>query len=283
MMRIGMNLWHRDAKRIATMLEEARQLGIDHAEISVDYPFGIDNLEPFLAMARECRERGFTISIHAPWHEINIASPLEPIRVGSVEVLKRVVDNAYRVEALYLVIHATSAQPVCRGRYVEKCIEAARRSISELASYAEDRGMYLAVENVGDPCCGRIDQFAQVVRPPAYACIDVAHAYTFEEDPQRALNEVKYPQMLSRWVSAVGGDRVLVVHLHGVRARGKRLETHLEIDLGVLDPKNFAKAVAKSAKYLVFEVFRRSDGSEANLATLAEVLNELRSWILVYA
>ncbi len=283
MIRIGLNLWYRDAKRVSRVLEEATQIGMDHAEISVDYPFGIEDTEPFLEMARECRERGFTISVHAPWHEINLASPLDPVRRGGLEIVKRVIDGAYRVEALYVVLHVTSSQPVCRGRYAHRRIEAARRSMEELGRYAEERGLYLAVENVGDPCCGRMDQFSRIVEPPVYACIDVAHAYTFEEDPQRAISEVRYPAMLSRWISAVGSDRVLAVHLHGVRARGKRVETHLEVDEDMLDPKNFAKVVARNAKFLVLEVFRSSDGSEATPSTLAKVLSNLRSWILVYA
>jgi len=283
MIRLGINLWHRDARKLGEILEKASAIGVNHAEISADYPFGVEEVESFLEMAKRCRERSFTISVHAPWHELCLASPIEELRRASVEVAKRVIANAYRAEASYVVLHVTSSQPVCRGRFFDRCIEAARKSVSELARVAEDAGMYLAVENVGEPCCGRIDQLSRIVEPPAYACIDVAHAYSFEEDVQRAVREVKMHEMLARWVSAIGRDRVLVVHLHGVRVRGKKLETHLEIDMGMLDAKAFAREVARCAKYLVFEVFKSLDGSEFDVSSLGNVVRELRSWILVYA
>ncbi|NPA96191.1 MAG: TIM barrel protein [Crenarchaeota archaeon] len=283
MIRLGINLWHRDLRRLEKLLEEAQTLGINHAEISADFPFGVTELESFEAMAKVCRERGFTLSIHAPWHEISLASPLEELRAASVEITKKVVRNAYRVEALYVVLHVTSSQPVCRGRLFERCVDAARRSVAELSKAAEELGLYLAVENVGDPCCGRVDQLSRIVEPPAYACIDVAHAYSFEEDPQRAVREVKMHDMLARWVSAIGRDRVLAIHLHGVRARGKKLETHLEIRGDMLDPKAFAKEVSRCARFLVFEVFKKLDGSESDISSIASIVRELRSWILVYA
>ncbi len=283
MLRIGLNLWHRDARRVKEILEKAASIGINHVEISADYPFGVEELEAFEAMARECRERGFTISVHAPWHEISLASPIESLRVASVEVCRKVLRNAYRVEAIYVVLHVTSSQPACRGRLWEKCVEAGRRSVAELGEAAEELGVYLAIENVGDPCCGRIDQFSRVLEPPAYACIDVAHAYSYEENPSKAVSEVKMHEMLAKWVSAVGRDRVLAVHLHGVKARGRKLETHLEIEEGLLDPKAFAKEVSRSARFLVFEVFKKLDGSEWDVPSIARVVRELRSWILVYA
>jgi len=285
--KLGINLWYKDAKNISVILAKAVELGFNHAEISVDYPFGIEDDKPFKDMCRHVREHGLTLSIHAPWHEINLASPLPEVREASIKVIERVLRLAYQAESIYVVLHVTSAQPICKSQaHRHRCISSAIEAVNKLSTVAEQLGLFLAIENVGDPCCGRIDQYSPIVSESrAYACIDIAHALLHESNPRELIKDSSsYATILSNWIESVGRDKVLATHVHSVVERNGRLDPHNIPDESLLDLKALSKVIARSGvKYVIFEAFKNLQGKPLDVLELAKPLNKLRSWLRVYA
>ncbi len=289
MLRIGFNLWYRDSPKVREVVAKAVAIGMNHGEISIDYPFGMVEVEPFEEMAKIVRENGMTVSVHAPWQELNIASPIEEIRRASVEVLKRVLKEAYRVEALHVVVHVTSEQACCRRKpYVDRCIDAATRSLEELVRFAEDLGLTIMVENVSNaPCCGRIDQISEIISRVngVYLCLDVAHAITSDKQRCDSLENVDYADVVSEWSSAVGVERIAELHVHGVKRIGRKIEVHLDLDGVKMDIKRILKTLGRNLRFVVFEVFRSSAGSRESfdIEKLVSYVREFRSWATAYS
>jgi len=285
--RIGINLWHRDAKNTATILTKAVEVGFNHAEVSIDYPFGIEDVEPFKTMCKHVKEYGMTLSVHAPWQEINLASPLREVREASIRIIERALRLAYQVESIYVVLHVTSAQPICKSSaYRHRCISSAVEALNRLATIADELGLLLAVENVGDPCCGRIDQFSPIIAESrTYACIDIAHALLHENNARNLIKDrTSYANVLSSWIDSVGRERVLAIHVHTVVDRNGKLDPHNIPDENLLDIKALSKVIAKSGvKYIVFEAFKNLDGKPVDVTELAQPVSKLKSWLRVYA
>ncbi len=116
----------------------------------------------------------FSYSIHAPSRGVNIASLLEPIRKASVQVTDECFAIAAEVDAPVIVHPGYFA-------WLEERAMAERQmltSIAELRTLAEERGVELTIENMGN-----WDYF--FLRTPAELslidgtsfCLDIGHAH----------------------------------------------------------------------------------------------------------
>lgn len=286
MLRVGINLWFKDRPRIRELLSRARAAGFSYVELSMDYPFGVVDREPFEEMLRIARDEGFEVAVHAPWQEVNIASPLEPVRRGSVEVVKAAIEEASRLGALYVVTHVTSCQAVCKKEppSTNPCVAAAIRSLRELLSYAERLGVELYPENTGGACCGKIDQFSTVVEEAgALACLDAAHALTSDSQLVKRLPQpVELAEVVDEWSSALN-NRVALLHIHGVRRRSDgHVESHTDFDQCTVDVKRIVRRLGGSLRYVLFEIFRHSNGTPFDPLRVAHLAKDFRSWSMVY-
>ena len=286
MVRIGMNLWFKDMGRLRDLLPRAHAAGMEFVEISLDYPFGIAELEPLKNMVMRVAERGLKIAFHAPWQEIHLASPLEPIRHASVEVMKRTLELAQRFEALYVVVHVTSCQAHCKKLSASNnpCVEAGVRSLAELRDYAEKLGVELYPENTGGACCGKIDQFSSVVtRSGLYACLDVAHAVTSNPELVKRLPQrIELAEVVDEWSAALD-NRVALLHLHGVRRRSNgSIESHTDFEQCTLDIKRIVRRLRGSLRFVLFEIFRHSSGNPFDPLRVTHLVKEFRSWVAAY-
>ena len=286
MLKLGINLWFKNSNNISELLAKAKAIGLDHVEISLDYPFGVYDKEPFYRMARISRDFGFTLSIHAPWQEIHLASPLDEIRRAALEITKKAIIESYRVEAHYLVIHVTSEQGICKVKPLREnpCIKAAINSLEEILSYAEDHGIYIAIENVGYPCCGRIDFYSHIVsETSALACLDIAHAIAMDKELSKKPEEVEYADVVREWSNAIGIEKVFSLHVHGIRKNSNgKIDEHVDLDSNHIDVKKIVKFLGRNLRYVVFEIFKRSDGSDFDIIELKPIIREFRSWAAAY-
>ncbi|MCQ1537588.1 sugar phosphate isomerase/epimerase [Methanocalculus taiwanensis] len=88
----------------------------------------------------------FSYSIHAPSRGVNIASLLEPIRKASVQVTDECFAIAAEVNAP-VIVHPGYFTWVEEREMAERQM---LKSIAELCSLADDRGVRLTIENMGN-------------------------------------------------------------------------------------------------------------------------------------
>lgn len=159
-------------------------------------------------------------SVHAPFWELNLASPFPDRARWSVEVLRQVVQVAAAGGAEFVVVHThdTAAPLFDRAAARERVLSALRI----LAEEAAGRGVRLAVENIGVGAFSLFDRdefvalFAEV--PGAVALLDVGHAH---------LNG--WP--LAETIAALG-PRLYALHVHDNHGRA---DEHLPVGEGTID------------------------------------------------
>ncbi len=100
----------------------------------------------FLKTAEPLLSHSCMFSIHAPCRGTNLASTLEPIRRGSVTVMKECFAIAAEVGAEVVVHPGYFAWPEERAPAEQQLT----RSLTELSAAAREYGVSFSVENMGD-------------------------------------------------------------------------------------------------------------------------------------
>jgi len=132
------------------VLEFAVLNGYQAVELYGDFPQAhFDHLDCAARenLRRMAVESGISLSVHAPWVDLNIASFNEGIRKESVRQHLGVLDLAEALGAGVVVIHAGNVSgKVAQAR--EICFNHAVDSIREIAEEAAGKGIVLCLENV---------------------------------------------------------------------------------------------------------------------------------------
>ena len=175
---------------------------------------GVEGVELSIS-ARECDsiaweqfrknadEAGIRIlSYHLPFSgEVHIASVDEAHRRKMVNYLKSLIQKACAVGIFRFVIHP-STEPISEEErpYV---LEAAKKSLSELAQFADECGAVLCVENLPRTCLGRsADEMVELLSADERlrVCFDVNHLLTVNGSTHR------------EFVQKLGG-RIVTTHM----------------------------------------------------------------------
>jgi sugar phosphate isomerase/epimerase len=137
--------------RFGATVEEFMQyvtdLGLDHVEFKREYLAGHPNT-PSPTDIRDLADRyGVTLTYHAPFRDWNIGSYDETVRSGSVDRVKRTLDDAADAGAKAVVVHGGSVPKRYPTWVRDSSKEAALRSLAECAEYAQLVGVPLCLEN----------------------------------------------------------------------------------------------------------------------------------------
>ncbi|MEO2241856.1 MAG: sugar phosphate isomerase/epimerase family protein [Euryarchaeota archaeon] len=133
-------------------------------------------------------------SVHAPFADVNLATPSDHHREYALDVLRRSVELARDLGARYVVMHPGHLTPVTvgdRDLALDLCIEALR----EARRIVRNEGLVPAVENMPDHellLGSSPEEIAEIVR--ASGCrfaLDIGHALTCEGSPLPYLEELK--------------------------------------------------------------------------------------------
>jgi len=132
----------------AAHLECLARLSIRHIEITAFRPegkhFPLDDSELIDEVATEVRRLGISVhSLHGA--NVDIASDDAEERSLGVRLARKGVDALERLGGKFLVQHPTSGLP--KQVAWEERLKYAASALSEIAEYAEVRGIVLAVEN----------------------------------------------------------------------------------------------------------------------------------------
>ncbi len=130
-----------------------------------------------------------SLTTHAPYDDVNLASLKEPIRRASLEIMKDCVDLSTDVGSSLMVLHAGFC-PVNQIARHDDAIQRFRASLLELAMYAHDRAVKIGVENKQLGIDREIilypDEHLEIIQEyndfDVGAVIDIGHANTAEID-----------------------------------------------------------------------------------------------------
>lgn len=122
-------------------LEFIESLGLDYAELVHQYPaerIDKDLLESY----------NLKYSIHAPFMDVNIASPQDQSRLNSIKQIESSIDLANEVDAEAVVVHPGTSSFLASKYFKKEVYEFSNRSIKEIGDYANDLGIMATIENM---------------------------------------------------------------------------------------------------------------------------------------
>jgi sugar phosphate isomerase/epimerase len=192
---------------------------------------GEDRLELIKDDVRYGRDSlGMRFQVHAPLSDVNIGSVHEPMRIAAVDEIKQSIMMCRQLEIPLVTIHPGFVQGIAfmnRARALEKTKE----SVKEIAAYATDQSVAVAVENLPaniNATCTQAVELLEAIEGSGFGiCFDMGHANTSGQ----------MDEML-RLV-----DRFKNVHLHN---NDGQWDQHNRVDDGSADLSKVVSALKKS-------------------------------------
>jgi sugar phosphate isomerase/epimerase len=225
MKRLKYGMITNPARDILSEIRTAHRMGFDYVEIGIEIPEGHPDI---LRRRRRAILRALKPFRHIPvahtayWFDL--WSEYEEVRRAWVEVGRKSIDVAALLGCVRLNIHA----PMLNGmyKYIESNRKAALnntvRSLRELVRYGRGMGIRVMMENMPDPGCMRLREFAYIMEgvPGLGAHIDTGHAFVEGGMP-----------MVSRYIRTF---RERLEHLHFSDNMGEQ-DDHVGIGQGAMD------------------------------------------------
>lgn len=249
--------------------EELLKAGYNVTEISLDYPWPFST--DFKSTVKQIAELGLKIAFHAPWRDISLASPYRDISRGSLETLKKIIDEVADAHAYYMVFHIQTREEV---KVDSEYMSHVREIVTELNDYAKSRGIRALLENTFSGISESPESFAELLKHTgAGACLDIGRLLPREPQQYFSLEQI------DKWIRTIG-SRIQVLHLHSVGKRKGRTTEHVSF----IGNENLFSTIVKRA--LVFnsdlvvtlEVFYTHTGNDATASYLAEMLTKFLSF-----
>ena len=200
------------------VFRQCKAAGITQAEISVGRLTGLTTLD-FAAMRRLADRYGVELwSFHlpfSPFETLDISSPHEGKRSSTVAIFSYLIRQAGAAGIKRFVIHP-SGEPI-KEEERPLYMAAAKKSLAELAPYAEAAGGVIAVENLPRTCLGRDSaDILELLSADARlrVCFDTNHLLS--EDPVEFIRKVG-----SKIVTLHVSDYDLLDERHWLPGEGK--------------------------------------------------------------
>ncbi|MDO9538568.1 MAG: sugar phosphate isomerase/epimerase family protein [Methanocalculus sp.] len=119
----------------------------------------------------------FTLSVHSPTTDINIASVREPIRESSLSLLGEICKRAAELDARIVIVHPGFTPWL---ELKDRSYSALLGSLESLSLIQDEYGIPVAVENMGswEVCHFRDPDLLPVIRENGLSfCLDIGHAH----------------------------------------------------------------------------------------------------------
>jgi sugar phosphate isomerase/epimerase len=254
--KIGLSMLYCLGDPFKKMIAQLSKAQVSHIEI-VDDGFHTLNKKRTLLLKDIGESQGLQYSVHAPFADINIASPSKPIYNAMLKRLKTSIDNANALDAYMWIFHPGLRTGVSMF-YPNMDWKQNLKTAQTLFKIAEDCGVKAAIENVPEPfpfLMKGIEDFTKFYKETSEnidLVLDVGHAN---------LNG----QMKD--FLKVFADKI--VHIHAHDNNGKD-DQHLGIGYGTVEWENFAALLKKIAydKVVVIESVERIEESTRKLKQL---------------
>jgi sugar phosphate isomerase/epimerase len=220
---------------IKTIYHIFEDLNFKNVEIACEHPFfknwGTERADKLKKEVREAKDSlDIEISLHAPYHDINIASWNLAMRGAAIKQVKECVEMADYLNSKVVVVHPgfKSSRKFSKKKTFEMMVQ----NFNKILKLAEDLDVTLCLENMASKpkaMCIYPDElikiFEDINSEHFRLTLDVAHANTTGIDPADFAEKL----------------RGYVHHLHISDNQGK--DNHLPVGLGTIDFEEFFKSL----------------------------------------
>ena len=154
-------------------LDFIESLDIEYAELVHQYPAEFIDSEIL-------ESYNLKYSIHAPFMDVNIASPQDQSRLNSIAQIKSSIDLANEIDAEAVVVHPGLISFLANKYFKKEVYEFANDSIKEIGDYAKDLGVLATIENMPNfesmIYQNIVDLNQMLVENEMYMTLDIGHA-----------------------------------------------------------------------------------------------------------
>lgn len=230
---------------IKTIYHISEGLDFKNVEILCEHPFfknwGTEKADKLKKEVREAKESlDIGISLHAPFHDLNVASWNLAMKGAAVRQLKECVEMADYLNSSVVVVHPGFVSS--RKYSKQKTFEMMVRNFNEIIKLAEDLDVTLCLENMASkPKAMGIhpDELLKIIdavnSPYFKVTLDVAHVNT------TGISPVEFVEKLKGYIH----------HLHISDNQGK--DNHLPVGLGTIDFEEFFKSLGSFEGFAIIE------------------------------
>ena len=170
--------------------------------------------------------------VHAPVSDVNIGSVHEPMRLAAMNEIKETVMMCRQMDISLATVHPGFVQGIAFLNRA-KALERTKRSIKEIATFARENSVIVAIENLPaniNGTCTTADELVEAIDGADVGiCFDMGHANTANQ--------------LSEFLGLV--DRFRNVHLHNNEGAW---DQHNEVDDGTADFNRVVDVLKQSYK-----------------------------------
>lgn len=232
-MNIGLSMLFCLGEPFSSMLKHLTEFDVSYVEL-VDESQHALNKKRVNVLKRIARENGLEFTIHAPFVDINIASPNPTLRRVMLKRLEKSLSYAHRLRSRQWIFHSGWKSSVSEF-YPNLDWQINLRSVRTLLTVARKRGVEISLENTPEPfhfLVKRMQDFALFYSElggdfDIDITLDIAHANT--------------NQQVFDFIEKFANK---IIHVHVSDNEGK-YDSHRGIGYGKINWKEVAKALRK--------------------------------------
>jgi sugar phosphate isomerase/epimerase len=253
---VGLSMLHCLGRPFKTMLNNVISAKTSCIEL-VDDGFHALNKRRTSALKNISDSYNIKYSVHAPFADINIASPSEPVLKAMLKRLEKSIAYANELNAYVWVFHPGLKTGISMF-YPDMDWLQNLKTVRTLSRIANDYGVKIAMENVPEPypfLMKSVEHFAKFYSE-------------FDEEVGLALDigHANINGQIELFLDSFA-DKIVHIHAHDNDGRG---DQHLGIGYGSVNWKNFAEKLKKIAydKTVIVESIEHVDESAQKLKQL---------------
>ncbi len=254
--KVGVSMLYCLGEPFNRMVKRLEDMETRYIEILDDGTHDL-NKQRISTLKEASKSLGLTYSLHAPFADINIGSPVKPMLNASLKRLKQSLQNANALDAKMWVFHP--AQRTGIGQFYPNAdFKTMCQSIEQLYAQAEEYGINIALENLPHKYWFLMSSPAEFQRMyketnlPIGITLDLGHA-NLEGQIQPFINQL--------------ADKI--VHIHASNNDGSD-DQHNGVDDGNINYVAFAESLKKIGydKSVIVESMRKVPESITRLKQL---------------
>ncbi len=148
-MKVGLSMLFCLGRTFSYVLKRLENVEVENIEL-VDEGMHALNTRRVHALSKIIRDRGFQVTVHAPFVDINPASPATTLRRAAMKRLKRSIHVSSQIGVGLWVFHP-GLQTGISHFHPELDWDIQLKSVRELLDTSEQNGVKIAIENTPDP------------------------------------------------------------------------------------------------------------------------------------